>query len=119
MIRSSGRVLGMQGILWAIVQNLDLLSKVPPRFEMVQCHHITLQYGAELEAWSYLVGYEFEAIATSECWNNQIQALRVTLPPLFPVSIPTLTSPFPIEPMLNRSKQTKCSQVFINQHLSS
>jgi len=74
----------MQGILWAIIQNIDSVSKVLPRFEVVQCHHITLQYGVELKAWSYLVGYEFEAIATEECWNDQIQALRVPLPPTIP-----------------------------------
>ncbi|MGA7937645.1 MAG: hypothetical protein WCA35_29115 [Kovacikia sp.] len=74
----------MPGVLWAVVQGSDSLSEVLPRFEVVQCHHITLQYGVELAAWSHLVGYEFAAIATSDCWNDQIQALRVTLPTTIP-----------------------------------
>ena len=73
-----------QGILWAVLQNPGPLAAITPRYEMVQCHHITLQYGVEREPWQLWIGQEFAAIATAECWNEQVQALRVLLPATIP-----------------------------------
>ncbi|UBF27508.1 hypothetical protein K9N68_06085 [Kovacikia minuta CCNUW1] len=92
----------MQGILWAVIQASDSLSTMVPRFEVVQSHHITLQYGVELATWAQWVGYEFEAIATEECWSDRIQALQVTLPTTIPCINPhphiTISHRIDVEP---------------------
>jgi hypothetical protein len=70
----------MQGIVWAVIQDPAALKLVIPRYEVVQCHHITLQYGVSLDRWWRWVGLEFTAIGLAECWNDRIQAVRVQLP---------------------------------------
>lgn len=78
----------MQGIVWAVIQDPAVLKPVTPRYEVVRCHHITLQYGVSLDRWWRWVGLEFAAIGLADCWNDRIQAVRVQLPATIPCMNP-------------------------------
>lgn len=70
-----------KGILWAVVLNPDeLLSAVPPRFERIDAHHVTLRFGIELGPYEPLAGQTFRARVWSEAWDDEIQAVEVELP---------------------------------------
>lgn len=68
---------GIQGILWGVIQSP---ISITPRYSCGKPHHITLQYGVYREDWQHLEGVEFEAIATLEAWDGQIQAIKTHLP---------------------------------------
>lgn len=70
-----------RGILWARIEKPELLlANVPPRFEKVEAHHLTLRFGVELTPYQSLVGKRFSARLVAEAWDERIQAVRVELP---------------------------------------
>lgn len=71
-----------KGILWALVRNREALDEtVPPRFARHEAHHLTLRFGVDLTPYRALLGRRFQATVTAEAWNEEIQAVRVALPP--------------------------------------
>ena len=70
-----------QGILWAVIQSPLLIT---PRYPLGKAHHITLQYGVNLEDWQHLLGVEFTATCLYEAWNGNIQCVAIKLPNFIP-----------------------------------
>ena len=66
-----------RGILWGVV--LTPL-KVERFFPCGQPHHITLKYDVERDRYADWLGSEFMAAIQKECWNHEVQALRVQVP---------------------------------------
>jgi hypothetical protein len=69
-----------KGIFWLTLP--DQNPPVPSKFNNVARHfHVTLQFGVELTLEiREMLGKTVEATAVANCYNNQIQALRVSLP---------------------------------------
>lgn len=79
-----------KGILWGVLDaasHAQLSHAVPPRFQTVYCHHTTLFYNVELADHANLLNRQFMAIATYQCWDADVQAVRLTLPPGIPCGI--------------------------------
>lgn len=70
-----------QGILWAVIQ-APLL--IPPKYPLSSAHHITLQYGVNLEEYKHLLAKEFSATCLYEAWNGRVQCVAVKLPDYIP-----------------------------------
>ena len=66
-----------QGILWAVIQQPLLIQ---PKYPVGSPHHITLQYGVNLEDVCNLLNVEFTATCLYEAWNDNIQCVKVKLP---------------------------------------
>lgn len=72
----------IKGILWAVVRNREALdAAVPPRFARHEAHHLTLAFGVDLAPYRAAIGRRFQATATAEAWDDEVQAVRVALPP--------------------------------------
>lgn len=67
-----------KGILWLSV--ISDISLIPLRFAPAKHLHITLQFGAIRADWEHLIGERVAAIATADCSNERVQALKVELP---------------------------------------
>lgn len=69
----------MTGLLWAVP--IAPLA-IEHRYKNTQTPHVTLAYGAEKEAYQHLIGAKITAIAISQRWNAEIEAIEVALPKL-------------------------------------
>ena len=70
-----------KGILWALVLDRKALDQaVPARFGRHEAHHLTLRFGVDLAPYAALLGRRFQAAATAEAWDDEVQAIRVALP---------------------------------------
>lgn len=67
----------MKGIVWGVLINP---LPIPRRFAEGNPHHITLFFRISQTQYQHLEGQQFTAIAETECWDDLIQAAKVTLP---------------------------------------
>lgn len=66
----------MTGILWLVpTAPID----IAPRFKNTKSPAVTLLYGVEQSDWISLIGLRASTIIWAECWNHEIQVLRVML----------------------------------------
>ncbi|MGG6262836.1 hypothetical protein ACQ4M3_20705 [Leptolyngbya sp. AN03gr2] len=98
----------MKGILWGVLMQP---VSIRHRFSEGHPHHIILPYNVSRETHLLLEGMKFSAIAWAECWNSQIQAVRVTLPDTVPCN--------KLHPHITISYQRGISPSFSNQMLAS
>lgn len=70
----------MKGILMATVVKEAVLAVAPPRYELVAAHHLTLRFRVSAQPYQAWIGQTCTARVTGEAWNDDIQAIRVTLP---------------------------------------
>lgn len=68
-----------KGILWLTV--IGDLSPITLRFAPAKHWHVTLRFGANRADWAHMIGERVAVIATADCSNERIQALKVELPP--------------------------------------
>jgi hypothetical protein len=66
-----------KGILWALPQSL--LPPYDRHHPNGEPHHITLQYGADKQAWLGWLDIVFTAEIYEEAWDEHVQAFRVRL----------------------------------------
>jgi len=70
---------GKKGILWVSLNEQS--PPVPPRFSELPRHfHVTLAFNCLEETYKELLGKEVEIAVNSDCYDQNIQALSVTLP---------------------------------------
>jgi hypothetical protein len=67
-----------KGILWLGLVNQ--VSPVTPNYDPVKHFHVTLQYNVESSQFKNLIGKRYTIRVLEDCWNHEIQALRVELP---------------------------------------
>ncbi len=70
---------GKKGILWVSLNEQS--PPVPPRFSELPRHfHVTLAFNCLEEPYRDLIGKGVEIAVNSDCYDQNIQALSVTLP---------------------------------------
>jgi hypothetical protein len=67
------------GILWISLDNQEspVVSRLPVR---ASHYHVTLKFGCKLSAVSQFIGNKVRVSIDSDCYNERIQALSVSLP---------------------------------------
>jgi hypothetical protein len=70
---------GKKGILWVSLNEQS--PPVPPRFSELPKHfHVTLAFNCLEESYKDLIGKGVEIAVNSDCYDQNIQALSVSLP---------------------------------------
>ena len=64
-----------RGILW--LESSTFQSPVDLKYNKAKHYHVTLMYNVKLEHVEYLVGNSIQCVAVENCWNDDIQALRI------------------------------------------
>jgi len=71
------------GILW--LESFTFQSPVELKYNKAKHFHVTLQYDVDFETVKHLVDYKCNCVAIENCWNDDIQALKIILPYEIPV----------------------------------
>lgn len=109
-----------KGILWLAI--IGDLSPIPLRFAPAKHLHVTLQFGVNRADWEHLIGERVAVIATEECSNDRIQAIKVELPDQYKLicgnPIPHITiSHLPEVKPVESNKMLDCPDVSNNINL--
>jgi hypothetical protein len=67
-----------KGILWLTIP--DQSSPVKPRYNQAQHLHVTLKFNVTLESVKKYLDAEVRVKLVEDCWNDEIQAIKVELP---------------------------------------
>lgn len=114
----------MKGILWLTIPSQSL--PVDAIYKPAKHLHVTLQFDTEFDRWKKLIGKTVNVELIANCWNDEIQAIRVKLPsyykricqnkePHITVSHLENVAPFKSNEMLNSDHE----ETLINQRIQA